>query len=244
MCDPLTLAGIALTIGSTGANYAASQRVQAARDDAMAAERIRQRSLDREAADINQDTRKEYRKFNKDEAARGKELSDFFTEQQAEVPTEAALPTSASNVTVQEEAKQRAASKATTDQAANALGELRAFGDLLGDKSIMQAQDASRIGQIGGFKTGSSNVLSYELDDANHAGDGLKLFGDILGGVGSLATMKGLSTPGATTSGFPAAPSAVAPKLTFGDILGHRLPTNMAAGRLADLRSMPGYAAI
>lgn len=43
MCDPITIAGIALTAGSTIANTIAANRVQRARDDALAAERIRQR---------------------------------------------------------------------------------------------------------------------------------------------------------------------------------------------------------
>ncbi|AAL44650.1 hypothetical protein EN41_19925 [Agrobacterium tumefaciens] len=61
-----------------------------------------------------------------------------------------------------------------------ALGRLRAFGDVLGENSRLQARDASQIGQIGGFKRGSSNVMAYELDAANQKGNGLKLFGDAL----------------------------------------------------------------
>ena len=40
MCDPITIAGIALTVGSTVANTIAQNKVQAARNNAMAAERI------------------------------------------------------------------------------------------------------------------------------------------------------------------------------------------------------------
>jgi hypothetical protein len=41
MCDPLTIAGVALTGLSTGLNAAAQSKVANAREDAMAAERIR-----------------------------------------------------------------------------------------------------------------------------------------------------------------------------------------------------------
>lgn len=236
MCDPLTLAGIALTVGSTGLNYAASQRVAAARDDATLAESLRQKKLDREATNVNQSTRKEYKRFEKDARQRSDELSDYFTDQEAQAPKEAQLPTSASNVTVQEEAKQRAASKDFTNKTGEALGELRSFGDLLGDKSIMQAQDATRVGQLGGFKTASSNVLGYELEDANHEGDGLKLFADLASGLGGLTMARGLSMPGVA----PVKPFVA--NTTLGDLLGQQ--SNMAAARMADLRSVPGYAAL
>jgi hypothetical protein len=70
---------------------------------------------------------------------------------------------------------------------------LRSFGDLLGGIGLKQARDAGYIGQIGGFEKGSSNVLGYELENANSAGNGMKMFGDILGAGGSLATGYGLS---------------------------------------------------
>ena len=101
---------------------------------------------------------------------------------------------------MREEAKQRAAAKDYTDKQGAALGNLRAFGDLLGSIGRLQARDAGQIGQIGGFKRGSSNATSLELDAASHKGDGLKLFGDVLGGLGTLGMSAGLS--GKTLSGL------------------------------------------
>lgn len=236
MCDPVTLAGVALTAASTGVNYAASRNVEAARDDALNAEHLRQTQLDQQANAINAGTRKKFDNFDAKQGKRGKQLSDYFTHERADEPMPGtALPTSASNVTVQAEKQARGAAKDFTDQTGQALGQLRSFGDLLGDKSIAQAQDASQVGQIGSFKTGSANVLPYELDDANHAGDGLKLFGDLVGGVGGLTLMKGLSS---------AAPFK--PNTTLGGFLGGtQMPGGpMATGRMADLFSVPGYARI
>lgn len=195
--------------------------MNAARNDALAAESIRQKSLDKEAAGINTTSQNRYQDFQGQQAKDATDLGKYFTDQQVAEPTaEAALPTSASNIVVQEEAKQRGQAQDFTNKTGNALGQLRAFGDVLGNTSRGQARDAGYIGQIGDFKQGSSNVLPYELDQASHAGDGLKLFGDILGGVGGVTTKAGIvggqtspSSLGAvigynpSASAFPAAPT-------------------------------------
>lgn len=199
MCDPMTIAGIALTAGSTVANSIAASRVQRARDDALAAERIRQNSYDQEAQALNTASQNRYQDFGGQQEQRASELGQYFTGQQIEQRSadqaavqEQTAPTSSSNITVREEAKQRGNARQFADQQGNALGQLRSFGDLLGETSRLQSRDASQIGQIGGFKRGSSAVVPYELEEANKAGDGLKLFGDLLGLGGSFALSGGL----------------------------------------------------
>lgn len=214
ICDPLTIAGVALTAGSTVANSMAASKVARARDDAMAAERIRQNGLDQEAQALNAQSQDRYQDFSGKEEKAATKLADYFTGQQvAEPSAEAALPTSASNVVVAEEQKQRAKARDFTDKTGTALGRLRAFGDVLGENSRLQARDASQIGQIGGFKRGSSNVMAYELDAANQKGNGLKLFGDVLGMGGGLLTNAGLSRPKYTQT-------------TLGDHLGYKPATS------------------
>lgn len=110
------------------------------------------------------------------------------------------MPQSGSPLIVQEDAKQGAKENAFVSQQGNALGALRAFGDVLGTASRGQARDASAIGQVNNFKTGSSNVLPLELDAAQSAGAGAQTFGDILGLGGSLLTAKGLSGKSTTPS--------------------------------------------
>lgn len=194
MCDPFTMTGIALTVGSTVANTVAANRVQNARNDAMAAERIRQRKLDQEADAYNVRSQDRYQDFEGQQEERARSLGEFFSEQSVPEPTTAeALPTSTSNITVREEDKQRGEARDFTNRTGEALGNLRAFGDLLGGIGREQARDAGYIGQLGGFKAGSSGVLPYELEAANEKGAGLRLFGDILGGVGGVATSAGLS---------------------------------------------------
>ncbi len=125
------------------------------------------------------------------------QLGDYLGGQQALDTTPAeALPSSTSNITVREEERQRNNAQQFTNQQGQALGQLRSFGDFLGGIGRDQARDASLIGQIGGFKMGSQGVLPYELDEAGKAGDGMRFFGDLLGGAGSVATGAGLSGQG------------------------------------------------
>jgi hypothetical protein len=211
MCDPLTLAGVALTGLSTGLNHMANKQVEGARDDAMAAERIRQQGLDQQADALNLQSQDRFQNVEEKKDERATKLGDYFTDQQATPPTAAAMPASGSNITVQAENKARGEAKERTDQIGNALGELRSFGDLLGDTSRLQARDASQIGQIGGFKKGSSNVLGMELDAANSAGSGLRTGADLAGGFGKLGISAGLSGAGGLGSAANFAPNASAP---------------------------------
>jgi hypothetical protein len=224
---------------SAAMNSSAASKVAKARDDALGAERIRQNSLDHEAQGLNTTAQNNYQDFGEQQQQEATKLGDYFAGQKAEQPSaEAALPTTSSNVTVQEMKKQSDKAKASTDATGQALGKLRSFGDLLGDKSLTTARDAGYIGQIGNFKQGSSNVVPYELDAAGHAGDGMKTFADIAGGLGSVATSAGLSGAkignlfGGVTPTVSAAPAAT-PGFGVG---------SMAAARAADRASVPGYA--
>lgn len=195
MCTPLAIGGLVLTAASTFANMSAQNQVNSARDDAIAAENIRQRKLDDEARGINKQAQDRYTGFEEKQGERAGSLADFFKGQsQATAPaTPAAMPASDSTITVQEQGRGAAKAKGYSDQQSGALGNLMAFGNLFGDLNRSTARDAGQIGQIGGFKRGSSSILPYELEDANSAGGGLKLFGDLAGGLGSLGTSAGLA---------------------------------------------------
>lgn len=210
MCDPLTIAGIALTAGATVANYTAQSQVEKARNDALAAERIRQNTLNQEADALNLTSRDRYKEFNADQTERGLALGDFLRGQTIEEPAPvAAMPTSSSDIVLREENNQRADAREFTDQQGDALGQLRAFGDVLADKSLLGARDAGQIAQIGGFKTGSAGVVPYELDKAARAGDTAKFLGDLMAGVGSVSTMAGLSGGSLPFMTAPAAKTSI-----------------------------------
>lgn len=233
MCDPATIASAVAMAGSAVLNTVAQGQAASARDDALAAERIRQSGYDKEAAALNVASQDRYQDFGTQQDKRSSELGDYFkgqTTADAAANQEAAaqqeLPQSNSNIVQQEQARQLGKAREFSDQQGAALGNLRSFGDLLGSKSLLQARDAAKVGQIGGFKKGSSAVLPYELEAANSKGAGLKTFADLLGTAGSLGMSYGLRAPAAAAS---AASSSVNPL------------SSMASARAADRASVPGY---
>ncbi len=226
MCDPLTIAGIALTAGATAANTVANNQVAQARADALAAERIRQQGLDQQAAAVNETARGRYDNFGDQQGQKSQELGDYLAAQSADTPAPTeAVPTTSSNITVQEMNRQSAKAKGETNASAAAGGELRSFGDLLGNLSRSDARDAGTIGQIGGFKRGWAGVLPLTLEAAAQKGAGLRTLADVMGGFGSIATGAGLSGGSlgnlfaggaAPAAAAPAAAPTVLPALSMG----------------------------
>lgn len=197
MCDPATIAGIALSVGSTVAHQAAAGQVERARNDAIGVERQIQKQFDNQTFDLNDTAQDRYTTFGADMGAKEQQLGDYLAQQTLAEPTgNAALPSSTSNIAVREEASQRADARQRTDENAANLARLRSFGDLLGEFGRSDARDAGSIAQIGGFKMGSSNILPYELEHAQSAGDGMSMFGNILGVGGQAMTSAGLGGGG------------------------------------------------
>lgn len=227
MCDPVTIATVALTAGSVAANSYAAGKVTDARNDVLRAERIRQKGLDQQASAINEGTRKSFEGYGTQQGERAGVLGDLFAQPTAAPVSDAnatagsIMPSSSSSVVTREGAARSAAADAFVGQQSDALAGMRSFGDLFGEKSRLQARDAISIDQIGGFKRTSAGVVPTELDAASHAGDGYKLLGDILGGMGSIGTGYALTR----------GPSTVANS------------GSMAAARAGDRASVPGYSA-
>lgn len=192
----MTIAGIALTAGSVVANSVSAGEQARARDAVLAAERMRQNALNQEAWGLNAASQDRFVDFQPQQDARAAELGDFLgasVEPDANTSAASIMPSSSSDVVNQERTGQLDEAQGFVDQQGGALANLRAFGDLLGEKSRLQARDAGLIGQVGGFKQGSQGVVPFELDEAAKAGDGWAMLGDILSGAGSVTTGAGLS---------------------------------------------------
>ena len=235
MCDPgtLTLVSALATAASTGAGFIAQNQVNDARSGALAAERIRQGQFDQEAAALNTQSQDRYEGFEDKQGERAKSLTDMFTQAPAQLPPTAdPMPASSSNLVVQNEARERGEARDRTNQIGGALGNLRSFADMLGDTSRLQARDASKVGQIGGFKKGSSNVLGMELDAANSAGNGTRMLGDVLGGLGRIGMSAGLS--GGFGGGAASAPT-VLPGAAARTAVGSVMPMPNAGGSIFSL---------
>lgn len=199
MCDPITLAGIGLTAASTVAGMAGQSQAQSAEDQVLDAQRAKQAQYDRNAAAVNKKSQADYTGFTGQQDTRANDLSKYFTTTQADasaagpVGAPADIPVSSSNIVNAEDAKQEGKTAAFSGQQSDALGQLRSFGDILGDKSRDTARDAGKIAQIGDFKTGWSNLAPFALDNASHAGDTTDFVGTLLGGLGKVGLSAGLS---------------------------------------------------
>jgi hypothetical protein len=163
----------------------------------MAAERIRQQGLDQQASALNMQSQDRYQDFQGQQDQRAKSLTEMFQAPAQLPPGADAMPASSSNLVVQAEEDARGAARERTNQMGAALGNLRSFGDVLGQTSRLQGRDAALVGQVGNFKRGSSDVLGMELEAANSAGGDMRMLGDVLGGVGRIGVAAGLSGPAA-----------------------------------------------
>lgn len=195
MCDPLTIAGAAMTGGSILANMQANSAVAKKRDQTMAAETERQRGYSQEAAAINDTSQGRYKDFSSKQSDKSKNIGDYLAAQSKALPQDAptdAAPAS-TNVLVQNEREKQLGKTADFGAQQNAaLANMRSFGDMLGGISRDQATDAANLGTLGGFMRGSNAVLPMELEAANSAGGGWKTAGTALGLGGSIATSAGL----------------------------------------------------
>lgn len=211
MCDPISIASATLAVGSTVANQMAASEVEQARNDALAAERLRQGKLDQEADAINLQSQDRYRDFEGQQEERTQQLGDFLKSQTAEEPARGiAMPESQSAITVQEEGRQRDVARAFTDQSAENLARLRSFGDLLGGIGRQQSRDAGLVSQLGNFKQGSQGVVPLEMQAAQSAGGGWRLLGDVLGSGAKAGMMAGAAGKGPSWDDLFGSPGQVA----------------------------------
>lgn len=196
MCDPLTITGAALSLGSVAANQSAQRSVQRARSDAQTAETRRQRGFALESEGLVDQSRGRYDATKTATATREQELADLFrgaSNPETSPSAAAAQPAAGENVAVQQERDaQTAKTRGFLDQQAQSRARLRGVGDILGDTLVGQARDAGRVGTINSFAQGSSAVLPLELEAANQKGSGARLLGDLLKLAGTATMAYGL----------------------------------------------------
>ena len=225
--EPITslVLGGGSTLASMFLNSAAQNAVDDARNKVIADERARQAGLDAEAKGVTDQSLGRYSNFGDQMDAKRQQLSDFFKTPVVTPNTQytaAPLPPVSSDLVAREVNTKNDIAKAYVDHQADALGNLRSFGDLFGGIQRGQAQDAQQVGQIGGFKKGSSAVEQLELDNANRAGNTYKTWADLTGGLGKV----GLT---AALSGKPEWNPTINPD---GSIEGAEGPTSVGGGPL------------
>lgn len=192
MCTTALLIGAALSAGSMVANSVAQNNIQSERDAVLRAENERQSRLDRQARELTDKDRETFDKFDEKQNEKAADLGAYYADASDTVNEAPALPSAKGDIIVQSQKKQDARAKGFNDQQSGALGNLRAFGDVLGEANRQQGRHASEVAQIGRFKQGSAGVVPLELEAANRSGGTAALLGDILGLGGSVAIGQGL----------------------------------------------------
>ncbi len=213
MCDPISIAGVALTVGSTLLSQRAASKVQKARNNASSAEALRQEEFRRQQAAAFDDTSKGFNRKDQeagiDTAALARE--DSFTENlrtfsPGDVPTAGSAP----RIVRENLANELNRSLGEGKSFAKRLARFGASGENQFGNQVTLGRGAQDQARLGGFSAGSSGILPLEFQAANQKGAGLRTAADITGALGSVANLAGavgakLPTFGSATgtSAFP-----------------------------------------
>lgn len=195
MCDPLTIAGLALTAGSFVTSAFANNQVEDARSKVALAETTRQEDLQRRA-------------IGKVDAATERftpEILNQGIEQAAQARTDRLqnnaegagdqspndLPLTASAPRIVRETAARELNKGLEEGKSFAarLGRLGAFGENQFQNRLDLGRLSETLGQIGTESRNSAAITPLEFQTANRRGDTLGGISDILGGLGSAANL-------------------------------------------------------
>ncbi|MGB3045006.1 MAG: hypothetical protein WBB98_17675 [Xanthobacteraceae bacterium] len=232
MAAPLLLAGLGAGSSLIGSLFgsSAADKVAAERKRVMSEERARQGVLDTEAAGFNDAARDRYGDFQGQQNARASELAAMFKAPVTTpntVNTTAPIPAAGSDQVQREIDKRKGIADMFVNNQADNLGRLRSFGDLFGDISRSQAADAQRVNQIGGFKKGSQQVASLEMDAASHAGDSDMGLANLFGGLGKVGLTAALSGQYVPAPGAPL--DLTAPSVRYGNLPKFATPVSAMA---------------
>ncbi len=210
MCDPFTIAGLALTAASTAASAISSRKVEKNRNRAQVAENQRQRDLQNKSIDAVQETQKNFdpalqrEQLAAAEQARADDLARNATGGGFSV-SDIPIAGSAPRVVRETAAKELSEGIGRGKDFAKNLGVMGGFGDLQFDNRLMLQNLGEQQGLLARESAGSSAILPLELQKANRSGNTLAGVGDILGGLGSVANLAG------ATGYNPFGSAAVAP---------------------------------
>lgn len=196
MCDPLTIAGLAFTVGSTFLSSQAANKVERARNRASVAEIGRQEAFQKAAAKQVLDAQAG---FTPEQQSEGIEAAaqERIERLQGNVtggefaPGDIPVAGSAPSIVRETAAKSISEGLGAGKTFASQLGRLGAFGEQQFGNQLGLTRLGEGLTNLGKESRGSANVLGLELNRANRAGNTLSGIGDILGGVGSVANLAG-----------------------------------------------------
>ena len=217
MCDPVSIAGVALTIGSTLLSQRAAQKVGKARNSANSAEALRQEGFRRQQAAAFEDTSSGFNRKDQDAGIDTAALAreDSFTENlrtfsPGDVPTAGSAP----RIVQENLAKELNRSLGEGKGFAKRLARFGASGENQFGNQVTLGRGAQEQARLGGFSAGSSRILPLDFLAANQKGAGLRTAAGITGALGSVANLAG-ATGGLTfgpATGTSSVPNILRPK--------------------------------
>ncbi len=221
MCDPLTLAGLALTAGSFVASQVSQNQVSRERGNVALAESTRQEALQRRA--IGQvDTATE--RFTPEVLNQGIEQAALARTERLQGNAAGAgdqspndLPLTGSAPSIVRETAARELNRGLTEGKSFAarLGRLGSFGEAQFQNKLDLGRLSETLGQIGTESRNSAAIVPLEFQSANKAGRTAGGISDLLGGLGSVANLG--SAVGAGT-GSPFGTTTSTAPFTFGPV--------------------------
>ena len=192
MCDPISIAGAALTVGSTLLSQQAASKVQKARNSASSGEAARQEKFRRQQAAAFDATSEGFTRKRQDEGINtaaiareesiGGNLKGFDP---GDIPTTGSAP----KIVQENLAKELNRSLGEGKDFAKRLARFGAVGENQFGNQVTLGRGAQDQARLGGFSAGSSRVLPLEFQVANQKGSGLRTAAGIAGGLGSVANL-------------------------------------------------------
>lgn len=243
MCDPVT---VSLMAASAGATYAGNRRAQKKMDQAVGAERLRQKrfaddsksSFDLSVANRNFKTTAD--SMEKTKAMLEAEYTDSMAKGKESFGVDSKPLTgdagSGENTNVTDAySRESARADAEAGRSATRSAKLNAFNQVMQQQALTNTRYAQDQAVLANLSRGSMGVLPFELQAASKAGDNLKLMGQVL----SLAsmytgTMSAMGKPVGPSWGelFGTAPE-VAATTNPSQVISASSPYNQAASGMA-----------
>lgn len=208
---PLMLAAAAATAAGTGMQMAGAAQARGAMNDARAAELSRQKRYQDEAsAEFSKSLKKSDRATADEQMQAGADRRSAAYQALAASPVGQPLPTrpgSDGAVTDTGTAGAAARTKANATATANAWSRLvggaqaRLGGgeDWQLEQGIKNAEANRNLAITSSNARGSANILPWEMEEASHAGDGLKGWGQLVSALGSVAGIGAATAPGSAS---------------------------------------------
>ena len=192
MCDPISIAGAALSGAGMAANSIAANQVASATNAAEQQTAMLNQVDANRAFAQNKAALGQYDNFAAGQGAMGQQLGDYLKTAVNRAPPPSQMAPTGGSTSAAVAAGAPAVS-AFANQQGGALGNVDSFGDYLAQANRGANRHLQQATMNDDFERQNNAVLGLQLNDASHAGDTASLFGSALGGAGSLGIKAGLS---------------------------------------------------